>query len=139
MRPLAVNQPWAALDAMAAHRAHLADAGFPAPEGYLVGFSQGAYLLSGLLVRTPRRFAGAALLTGGYLGPDTRSPSGSVAGTPVFLGTCRFDEWVPLTPAQETAELLERRGGAVRVRGYDDREHRVNDDEAAEVRALLSA
>lgn len=141
MQPLAVNQPWAdhALDAMAAFLARIAEAGIGAEDVFLVGFSQGACLLSELLVRSPRRYAGAALLTGGYLGPEERAPAGSLAGTPVFAGTSRYDEWVPLERAESTARLLERMGAAVTLRVYDDREHLVNDDEIAEVRKLLTS
>jgi predicted esterase len=140
LQPVEVNQPRLdqALETVEVMLGRIADAGVPAERTFLVGFSQGACLLSEFLVRNPRRFGGAAILTGGYAGPDRREANGSLAGLPVFLGTSRYDEWVPLSRAEETAELLRAMGADVTFRVYDDREHLVNDDEIAQVRRLLS-
>ncbi|WP_236791316.1 alpha/beta hydrolase [Amycolatopsis sp. GM8] len=141
LKPLPDNQPRLdqALEAMTVMVGRIASAGVPADRTFLVGFSQGACLLSEFLARSPRRYAGAALLTGGFIGPDPRSPNGSLAGMPVFLGTSQYDEWVPLSRVEETAALFRAMDADVTFRVYDDREHLVNDDEIAEVRRLLSS
>ncbi|WP_431879752.1 alpha/beta hydrolase, partial [Amycolatopsis sacchari] len=141
LQPVEANQPRLnqALETVDAMLGRIAEAGVPPERTYLIGFSQGACLLSEYLVRNPRRYGGAALLTGGYIGPDRRSPNGSLDGTPVFLGTSRYDEWVPLSRAEETADLLRAMGADVTFEVYDDREHLVNDDEIAHVRRLVTA
>jgi predicted esterase len=115
--------------------------GFAPERTVLIGFSQGACLLSELLLRRPRRYAGASLLTGGFFGPAGHrpGPGGSLHGTPVVLASSRFDAWIPLDRVQETAEVLRERGADVTVAVYDDREHLVNDDAVARTRALLTA
>ncbi|GAB2966744.1 phospholipase [Amycolatopsis acidiphila] len=141
LQPVEQNQPRLdqALETVAVMLGRIAGAGVPPERTFLVGFSQGACLLAEFLVRDPRRYGGAAILTGGYVGPDRRSPNGSLDHMPVFLGTSRHDEWVPPARAEETAELLRAMSADVTFRVYDDREHLVNDDEVAQVRRLLSA
>lgn len=121
--------------------ARLAAAGFGPERTVLVGFSQGACLLTELLLRAPRRFGGAALLTGGFFGPPGHvpGPGGSLDATPVLLASSRHDTWVPLTRVAETAAVLRERGAEVAERVYDDREHLVNDDAVAATRELLTA
>lgn len=139
LAPVEDNQPRLdqALEAVGVLLGHIADAGVPPERTFLVGFSQGACLLSEFLVRTPRRYGGAAILTGGFIGPGSRSASGSFARMPVFLGSSRYDEWVPPARAEETAQLLRAMDADVTFRLYDDREHLVNDDEIVQVRRLL--
>ncbi|WP_232667225.1 alpha/beta hydrolase [Pseudonocardia sp. TRM90224] len=138
--PEARNQP--ALDhALAAIEAAVAATGFGLDRTVLVGFSQGACLVTELLLRAPRRFAGAALLTGGFFGPPgyRPGPGGSLEGTPVLLASSRHDAWVPLDRVDETMVVLRDRGAVVDRRVYDDREHRVNDDAVAATRELLTS
>jgi len=139
MQPFDVNQPWLgyALETCGVLLDRIAEAGVPPERTFLIGFSQGACLLSEFLARNPREYAGAALLTGGYAGPDPRTPHGSFGGMPIFLGTSRYDDWVPLARVQETATLFRAMGAKVTLRVYDDREHLVNDAEIAETRKLL--
>jgi predicted esterase len=143
MDPEPANRPHLdhALAAIGAAVDHAAEEGFGPERTVLVGFSQGACLLSELLLRTPRRYAGAALLTGGFFGPPGHrpAPGDSLRGTPVVLASSRFDAWIPLDRVQETAEVLRERGADVTVTVYDDREHLVNDDAVARTRALLTA
>lgn len=141
MEPAEVNQPWLdhAVEACGALLERIAAAGMPPERTFLIGFSQGACLVSEYLLRRPRRYAGAAVLTGGYPGPETRAPNGSFEGTPIFLGLSRHDEWVPLSRAEETAALFREMNADVTFRVYEDREHHVNDAEIAEIRKLLTA
>ena len=72
MDPVDENEPWLtyALEAVGNALAALGADGFGPGRTALIGFSQGACLLAEYLVRYPRPFAAAVLLTGGYLGPD---------------------------------------------------------------------
>jgi phospholipase/carboxylesterase len=139
----AVNQPHLdrALATVEAAVARLGADGHAPATTVLVGFSQGACLLTELLLRAPRRFAGAALLTGGFFGPAGHRPAdgGSLEGTPVVLASSRYDSWVGWDRVEETADVLRDRGADVALHAYDDREHLVNDDAVARVRELLTA
>ena len=101
----------------------------------LAGFSQGACLVAELLARAPRRFAGAAILTGAFIGPQPE-PAG-LDGVPVFMESSRYDEWVALDHVEATAKAFEAAGARVELQVSDDREHRIRDAAVAGVRALL--
>ncbi|WP_052746006.1 alpha/beta hydrolase [Allosalinactinospora lopnorensis] len=141
--PIDANQPRLdqALDTCAQALHQAGEHGFPPERTALLGFSQGACLLSEFMLRNPRRYAAAALLTGGYIGPadQPRSPTGSLANTPVFLGSSRYDEWVPIERVEATAALMREMGAQVTMQTYDDREHFVNDEAIAQTRALLTS
>jgi phospholipase/carboxylesterase len=142
LKPLAHNEPLLghALAAVDAHLARISDQGVPAERTVLMGFSQGACLLAEYLLRTGRRFAGAALLTGGYLGPEEKSWSAGgkfFDGMPVLLATSARDEWVPLTRVHATTESFVELGAAVRLHVDDDPEHRINDDFIGHIQKLF--
>ena len=130
--PREANEPWLG-HALAALEAAIGDV---EPERVvLAGFSQGACLVADLLARAPRRFAGAAILTGAFIGPHP-DPAG-LDGVPVFIESSRYDEWVALDDVEATAKALEAAGARVELEVSDDREHRIRDAAVAGVRALL--
>jgi phospholipase/carboxylesterase len=88
-----------------------------------------------LVARAPRRFAGAAILTGALIGP--RTELSGLDGVPVFMESSRYDEWVALDDVEATAEAFEAAGARVTLEVSDDREHRIRDAAVAGVRALL--
>ncbi|HJU65815.1 MAG TPA: dienelactone hydrolase family protein [Gemmatimonadaceae bacterium] len=118
-----------------------AAAGIPPERTMLLGFSQGACLSTEFAARNARRYAGVACLSGGLIGPDgtPRDYSGSLDGTPVFLGCSDVDGHIPAKRVRESAEVLRRLGGDVTMRLYPGMGHAVNDDEIAAVRAMLEA
>ena len=74
----------------------------------LLGFSQGACLVTEYAVRHATRYGGIIAFTGGLIGPPGSSWNfgGGFDGAPVFLGTSDVDEWVPASRVAETAEVL---------------------------------
>jgi phospholipase/carboxylesterase len=130
--PREANEPWLG-HALAAVEAAIG--GVEPERVVLAGFSQGACLVADLLARAPRPFAGAAVLTGAFIGPHPE-PAG-LAGVPVFMESSRYDEWVALDDVQATAEAFEAAGARVELQVSDDREHRIRDAAVAGVRALL--
>jgi len=83
------NEPWLshALDAV-----DHALAGLPAERVVLAGFSQGGCLVADLLARTPRPYAGAAVLTGALIGSEGDATEvAPLAGLPVYMETSRYD------------------------------------------------
>ena len=142
LAPLAANQPWldSALARVGGTVNDLIVRGIPSERIALLGFSQGACLASEFLVRSPRRYAAAMILTGGVIGPldgARATAAGSLAGTPIFLGAGEPDAHVPIARAIETATMLSAMGARVDFRRYAGRPHTVGEDELAACRSLL--
>jgi predicted esterase len=78
-------------------------------------------------------------LTGGLIGPPgtPRNYPGTLAATPVFLGSSDPDPHVPFERVQETRAVLTRMGARVELRRYPGMPHTINDDELNACRDLL--
>jgi predicted esterase len=141
LAPLDENQPYldSALNQMESTVGYLLETGATSDKIALLGFSQGACLVSEYAARHPRKYGGVMALTGGLIGPPgtPRNYPGSLAGTPVFLGTSDPDPHVPFARVQETQQVLEKMGATVDLRRYPDMPHTVNEDEIAACRAML--
>jgi len=133
LAPIESNEPGisSGLRRLAALVEEIEEAGIPAERLALLGFSQGACLTLEFAVRHPRRYGAVIGFTGGVIGPpDTpRDTSGSLEGTPVFLGSSDPDPHVPVWRFRETVELLTRLGADVTSRLYAGMPHTVNRDE----------
>ena len=141
LAPLQANQPFldSALGRLEALVAGLLARGIPSKRIALLGFSQGACLVLEFTARHPRRYGAVLGLTGGLIGPPgtPRDYAGSLAGTPVFLGTSDPDPHVPFERVRETEAVLARMGAVVELRRYPGMPHMVNEDELEACRALL--
>jgi predicted esterase len=141
LAPIAANQPYldSALRRIESLISQLVARGIKSDHIVLLGFSQGACLATEFAARHTRPYGGIIGLTGGLIGPEgtPRDYRGSLAGTPVFLGTSDPDAHVPFARVEETKVVLERLGAAVELRRYPGMGHTVNDDELDAVRALL--
>ncbi|MGA3066008.1 MAG: dienelactone hydrolase family protein [Tepidisphaeraceae bacterium] len=143
LMPLEENQPY--LDSALARIDSLVNdllgRGIAGNRIVVAGFSQGACLTLEYAARHPRRYGAVIGLTGGLIGPPgtPRNYPGSLAGTPVFLGTSDPDPHVPLERVKETEAVLKRMGAEVELRSYRGMPHTVNDDELEASRALLKA
>jgi len=141
MEPLTQNQPM--LD-HALERVHtlvhgLAADGFDPARIVLLGFSQGACLVTEYAVRNAQRYGAIVAFTGGLIGPpgSTWNYGGGFAGTPVLLGTGDPDDWVPAPRVIETAGVLSQRGARVSLEIYPGMDHVVSDEEIARARDLI--
>ncbi len=114
-------------------------AGIPRERIMLLGFSQGACLSLEFSARNAARYGGIACLSGGLIGPDgtPRDYSGNYSGTPAFLGCSDVDSHIPAKRVTESGEILKRMGAEVTVRLYSGMGHLVNEDEIANVRAMM--
>lgn len=141
LAPLAQNEPFltSALRLVGEVVEEVVAAGVPHERLLLLGFSQGACLTLEFVARNARRFGGVAALTGGLIGPEgtPRDYSGSLEGTPVFLGSSDPDPHVPRSRVEETARVLEEMGAEVTMRIYPGMPHTVNEDELEHVRQLM--
>lgn len=142
LAPIETNEPWlsSALALMKALVDSLAKDGFASDRVGIIGFSQGACLTSEFMARNAQRYGMAGVLTGGLIGPagTPRAYSGSLDGTPVFIGSSDVDPHVPLERVHETRDVLTKLGANVDARIYPGMPHTVNDDEIKAVRALLA-
>ncbi len=113
-------------------------AGVPPDRVILLGFSQGASLALTYAALHPRRYGGVVGLSGGLIGPDDAPPSysGSLAGTPAFLGCSDVDPFIPADRVRQSADALRQLGAVVTLRLYRAMAHTVNDDEIAAVRSI---
>ncbi|MEX0685779.1 MAG: dienelactone hydrolase family protein [Balneolales bacterium] len=113
--------------------------GIPKKKIVLLGFSQGACLVTEFAARNAGLYGGIIGLSGGVIGPnDTpRNYEGSMQGTPVFLGCSDVDYHIPLERVNLTAEIFERLGAKVTKRIYESLGHTVNQDEMQFIRELL--
>lgn len=143
LAPLEENQPYldSALKRLESVIADLLAQGMASRQIALLGFSQGACLVLESIARHPRRYGAVMGLTGGLIGPPEtpRDYPGTLAGTPVFLGTSDPDPHVPFARVQETQMVLERMGAAVELRRYAGMPHTINQDEIDACRVLLEA
>jgi phospholipase/carboxylesterase len=114
--------------------------GVPPERTVLLGFSQGACLAAEFAARHAQRFGGVVSLSGGLIGPEgtPRNYSGSLEGTPVFLGCSDIDAHIPAERVRLTAKVLEQLGGSVDMRLYPGMGHTINDDELDAVRSIMA-
>ena len=136
------NEPWvsSALDRIEAAVATVTSA-IPEEKVVLMGFSQGACLALEFAARNPQRYGGVVALSGGVIGPDgtQRDYSGSLEGTPVFLGCSDIDVHIPVGRVHESARVMQVLGGEVEERIYPRMGHAVNEDEIAWANSLLAS
>jgi predicted esterase len=139
--PQAANQPYlgSALNLIDRILADLADDGIPAERVVLLGFSQGACLSLEYAARNPRRYGGVVALSGGLIGDAIvpASYTGSLAGTPVFLGCSDVDQFIPLARVQQSTAAMKHLGGDVTERIYRGAAHTIVPDEIENVQRIL--
>ena len=105
----------------------------------LLGFSQGACLVSTAAERRPARYGGVIVFSGGLIGPSGTvwSEQGSFNQTPVFFGCSDRDAHIPEERVRSSAALFERMGANVTLRIYPEMGHLVCEDEIVFARELL--
>lgn len=141
--PLEQNEPHlsSALQVIADLLAHLGQHGIPPERTILGGFSQGACLVSEFAARNPRRYGGLFAFSGGVIGPEgePRNDTGSLQGTPVFVGCSDQDFHIPLTRVHETSEVFRKLEADVTERIYPGMGHTVIQDEIDHVVRIMDA
>jgi predicted esterase len=119
----------------------LGEAKMPPEKIAILGFSQGACLATEFVARNPRRYGGAFALSGGLIGETIRPGdySGSLDGTPVFLGCSDVDPHIPAERVKQSAEILRTLGGKVTEKIYPGMGHTIVEDEIEHVRRMIEA
>jgi predicted esterase len=141
LSPIERNEPGlsSALQVVGDLVAQVEAAGIPAQKIIIGGFSQGACLASEFVARNPRRYGGLLVFSGGLIGPLEMLPtySGSLAGTPVFVGCSDVDFHIPLQRVEETAAVLAELGGAVTKKIYPGMGHTIIQDELDQAQKIV--
>jgi len=142
LAPIQTNEPWlsSALACLGDLLSQIEASGVPASKTVLFGFSQGGCLALEFAVRQPRRFGGLVGLSGGLIGPPgTLWPrTGSLDGSPVFLGCSDVDSHIPASRVSESADVLRAIGGQVTTILYPGMDHTITRDEIDEVTRLIA-
>jgi predicted esterase len=140
--PLPSNEPWlsSALTVLFDVLTRVHKAGIPAERTILLGFSQGACLTLEFAARQAHQYGGIVGLSGGLIGPDgtPRDYTGSLAGTPIFLGCSDVDPHIPAARVYHTADVLKRLGGKVTLQLYPGMDHSISQAEIDAVRSMMS-
>ena len=143
LSPIASNEPElsSAFHSIENVLAKLRETAIAIERTIILGFSQGACLSLEFIARNARRYGGIVGLSGGLIGPDgiARDYTGSLAGTPVFLGCSNKDPHIPKERVEFTAAILQKLGGDVTTKLYPNLAHTVNPDEIRFIRAMMTA
>lgn len=143
LAPMTQNEPFlsSALATLEQIVQRVGDAGIAIDKTLLLGFSQGACLMSEYAARNPRPYGAIIAYSGGLIGPPgtPRNYDGSLNGAPVFLGCSDIDPHIPVERVNETEDVLRKMGADVTKRLYPGMGHLVNEDEIAFAQALLDA
>lgn len=118
----------------------LTEAGIPQNKIILLGFSQGACLVSEFAARHPQKYGGIVILSGGLIGPevDVKAYSGSLEKTPVFIGSSDFDPHIPQSRIEETAAVLSGLNGSVNKKIYTAMGHSINREEITTIIDMMN-
>lgn len=107
--------------------ADLQQQGFPPEKIFLLGFSQGACLVSEFACSHAQPYAGVFVFTGGLPGAQLERERyhGSLAGMPMLLSSSDPDPHVPLTRVLETFQVAEELGAIAQNLIFKDAPHTV--------------
>lgn len=98
----------------------------------LVGFSQGACLVSQYLVERPAQYKGACIFSGGLIGTADemviQQGAASLLETPLYMGCDVEDPHIPIERFRHTREVLHQLGAYIDYHEYDGLRHAVHAD-----------
>jgi predicted esterase len=141
LAPIEQNEPWltSALNKLKNTVGNITREGIPQDKIVIAGFSQGACLASEFVARNAANCGGLIAFTGGLIGPPGTDfhNTGSLSGTPVFLGAGDPDAHVPWQRVRESADALSALGADVLLRCYPGMPHTISRQELEEARRLL--
>jgi phospholipase/carboxylesterase len=105
----------------------------------LLGFSQGACLITEYAAQNARRYGGIVTLSGGLIGEtlDEDSYTGNFSDTPVFLGCSDIDPHIPLKRVNETEGILEKHGAKITKKIYPGMGHTITRDELKYISLII--
>jgi predicted esterase len=139
--PVATNEPYlsSALETINNLVQNVNAHGVPSERIMLLGFSQGACLALEYAARHPNRYGGVVGLSGALIenGDQPRIYTGSLDGTPIFLGCSDVDFHVPAERVLRSEEVLRGLGANVTAKLYPGLDHTINTDEIEAVSEII--
>lgn len=105
---------------------------------YLLGFSQGACLVSEYAASKPERYGGVFALSGGLIGEELREYTGNLEKMPVFIGCDSNDPHIPLERVKATSKVFEKLNADIDERIYDSLGHGINQDEIDAINNMIA-
>jgi phospholipase/carboxylesterase len=141
LAPIEMNEPWltSAMEKVESLLMLCAEFAIPTTRVAIVGFSQGACLVTEFVARHPTRYGAVIAFTGGLLGPvgsDLAHP-GSLGGTPALLSSGDSDPYIPWSRVEETAQQFRLMDASVELNRYPGRAHTVLSEELDAAQKLL--
>jgi predicted esterase len=141
--PLESNEPWvsSAFQVLNDLLAQIAEAGISPEKTVIGGFSQGACLSSEFVARHAQRYGGLYVLSGALMGPIdmARNYTGSLDGTPVYIGGIDQDPWVSEAHMRLSADVLGKLGGDVTIEILPGSQHTVRESEVVQLHSMIDA
>jgi predicted esterase len=141
-RPIQENEPALTSALNVVHRVigQIIRASIPTERIVIAGFSQGACLTLEYAARHPARYGGVLGFSGALIqnGDQPRAYSGSLTGTPVFLGCADHDEHIPAERVTQSTTILTGMSAQVTEKLYPGHWHTITDDEIVHARAIVS-
>ncbi|WP_069130007.1 alpha/beta hydrolase [Rhodohalobacter halophilus] len=144
MAPSKNNQPGlsSGLQAIFNIVANLEEIGMPKEKIIILGFSQGACLATEFVARHPTRYGGLIAFSGGIIGDgDSVNPknyTGSLEGTPYFVGCSDNDAHIPVERVEESVTVMEKLGASVNKQIYPGMGHTIIRDEIEEAHKIIN-
>jgi phospholipase/carboxylesterase len=106
----------------------------------LGGFAEGACVVAEYLVRNPRSYGGAILLTGGLVDVAAigRRPGTGLLAVPIYVSGREMDSVIPVERTRGVIKTLQAGGALIRSHVFTDRAHEIGPEEILEARKLLN-
>ena len=117
--------------------------GIPKEKIIILGFSQGACLATEFVARHPAKYGGLIAFSGGMIGNgDSVNPdnyTGSLEGTPYFVGCSDNDAHIPVERVEESVEVMSKLGADITKKIYPAMGHTIIRDEIEEAQKIINA
>lgn len=104
----------------------------------IMGFSQGACLASEYLASKPRKYGGAAILSGGLIGSETEDFEGDMKSTPVYIGCSDSDPHIPLERVKDTASVFDSLNADIETYIFEGSHHGITSQEKETLSRMIS-
>jgi predicted esterase len=105
----------------------------------LGGFAEGACVVAEYLVRYPRSYGGALLLTGGLVDVAAigRRPGSGLLAVPIYVSGSETETVIPVERTRGVIKTLQAGGALIRSHVFADRAHASAPEEILAARKLL--
>ncbi len=105
----------------------------------LGGFAEGACVVAEYLVRNPRSYGGALLLTGGLVDVAAigRRPGTGLLAVPIYVSGSEMDAVIPVDRTRGVIKTLQAGGALIRSHVFTERAHEIAPEEVLEARKLF--